>query len=409
MGNACPVADPKAASFSRESLELEDARMPAGSLIICRSNSDSCPLSARFFDFDEEGSTEYLQTGALVEGDMQLDADKCSSDRVWTNSCGGLERSQKFEAPSDCYQPVPPTKSREDSGPSEASVSRDWWLRFDRGEEVFLHLYDLTETLGHVNAVALDFLGVGGALHAGVEIFIREWSYGTSGVSSTSPRNHPCYKFRKTVRMGRTYLPESEIAHLIEEMKRDWKGTDYDLFSRNCGTFCNTLCLRLGVGSVPAWVTRLAEVGARLDRLNAVRRVGQMLSRSGLLSSPVGKTSEGVLENPSDDEEEAAQLRILEDRHEHEAFLRRCALALVPDQAGVPQVVLSQLGKQPQVPGVWLPAPRCDAFRVKASQGQAGVIWKEVPVHKRRRPDESAAIQVPAACGYVGAVARGGG
>merc|ERR1740121_67762 len=39
---------------------------------------------------------------------------------------------------------------------------------------------------------------------------------------------------------------------------------DYDLLHRNCCHFCEELCLRLGFGPLPPWVTKLAAAGASL-------------------------------------------------------------------------------------------------------------------------------------------------
>jgi len=130
------------------------------------------------------------------------------------------------------------------------------------GENVFLHLYDLNDTFGHMNSVSLDLLGIGGALHVGVEVLGNEWSFGMQGVSVTTPKMNQYYTFRQTVPMGRTRLKRKEVESAILSMKRAWSGKDYDLLSRNCGHFCNELCEKLGLGRMPAWVTRVAETMA---------------------------------------------------------------------------------------------------------------------------------------------------
>lgn len=130
------------------------------------------------------------------------------------------------------------------------------------GENVFLHLYDLNDTFGHMNSVSLDLLGIGGALHVGIEVLGNEWSFGMQGVSVTTPKMNQYYTFRQTVPMGRTRLKRKEVESAILSMKRAWSGKDYDLLTRNCGHFCNELCEKLGLGRMPAWVTRVAETMA---------------------------------------------------------------------------------------------------------------------------------------------------
>lgn len=127
------------------------------------------------------------------------------------------------------------------------------------GESVNLHLYDLNDTFGHLNSVSLDLLHFGGALHVGVEVLGNEWSFGMQGVSVSEPKQNQYYSYRTSAAMGRTFLKRKEVESAILCLKRGWAGSDYDIFARNCGHFCNELCEALGVGRMPPWVTRLAE------------------------------------------------------------------------------------------------------------------------------------------------------
>lgn len=134
--------------------------------------------------------------------------------------------------------------------------------RAGHGESVYLHLYDLNDTFAHMNSVSLDLLGLGGALHVGVEVLGNEWSFGMQGVSITTPKQNQYYTYRQTVTMGRTGLKRKEVEGVILALKRRWTGVEYDLLDRNCGHFCNELCQALGVGRMPSWVTRVAETMA---------------------------------------------------------------------------------------------------------------------------------------------------
>lgn len=71
----------------------------------------------------------------------------------------------------------------------------------------------------------MDLLGIGGALHVGVEAFRmsdsrlfefvevlgNEWSFGMQGVSITTPKQNQYYTYRQTVTMGRTGLRRKEV------------------------------------------------------------------------------------------------------------------------------------------------------------------------------------------------------
>jgi len=80
------------------------------------------------------------------------------------------------------------------------------------------------------------------------------------------------------VNCGRTKLPEQEIGRIISDLLEDYPGRSYDVLRRNCCHFAEDFCLRLGVGGIPAWVHRLARVGANVDAMvQAARSVKDQL------------------------------------------------------------------------------------------------------------------------------------
>jgi hypothetical protein len=164
---------------------------------------------------------------------------------------------------------------------------------------VIVHLYDLSEAFAQLNAVSIDLMGYGGGLHTGVEVYGVEWSFGTSGVSCSLPKKNRNYVYRQMVNMGKTLLTSYEVEVAVRNMQYEWSGTEYDLFAKNCGTFCNALCTRLGVGSLPSWVTRLAEDGANST---TIRRIADMMARNGLIgeASPAESSKNGSHYSGSD-------------------------------------------------------------------------------------------------------------
>ncbi|CAE8697209.1 unnamed protein product [Polarella glacialis] len=157
------------------------------------------------------------------------------------------------------------------------------------GETVELHLYDLNDTFGHMNSVSLDLLNFGGALHVGVDVLGNEWSFGMQGVSVSCPKENQYYSYRRTVSMGRTMLKRKEVECAILLLKRRWSSIKYDIFTRNCGHFCNELCDSLGVGRMPGWVTRLAETLGELPGAPALAKVieNATIDKDALPGSPV--------------------------------------------------------------------------------------------------------------------------
>mmetsp|Transcript_51921 Transcript_51921/g.153060 ORF Transcript_51921/g.153060 Transcript_51921/m.153060 type:complete len:301 (-) Transcript_51921:76-978(-) len=125
---------------------------------------------------------------------------------------------------------------------------------------VQLHIYDI----GVSNEVwvannMLRAIGAGGAFHCGVEVYGTEWSYemGT-GIVSCRPRCCEEHSYRESLVMGKTSLSEGDVLDVVDCLREEWPGSDYDVLRRNCCHLSDEMCRRLGVGSVPDWVSELA-------------------------------------------------------------------------------------------------------------------------------------------------------
>lgn len=86
-----------------------------------------------------------------------------------------------------------------------------------------------------------------------------------TGIFGVSPRECAPHKYRESVALGMTQMTKSEVMALLEELAREWPSAGYDLINRNCGHFSETLCRRLGVGAIPAWVTSFADAAATVQ------------------------------------------------------------------------------------------------------------------------------------------------
>lgn len=143
------------------------------------------------------------------------------------------------------------------------------------GAHVVLRIYDVTTSavIHNINQV-LHPIGTG-VFHGAVEVFGDEWSYGFTeqgtGVFCCDPTGCAEHQYRECVNMGITSLTRDEVDELVEQLEDEWLGEDYDLLRKNCCTFSDELCRRLGVGPIPGWVTNLAAAGATLE--NGVIRI----------------------------------------------------------------------------------------------------------------------------------------
>jgi len=140
---------------------------------------------------------------------------------------------------------------------------------------VRIHIYDVSHdaTMIQINQVFArkdSPLKFGGAFHVGVEVNNLEWCFGASqsdtkpGVSCLMPKKHPNHHFRQSVFLGYTDLSAEEVGALISNLVEQYPGPDYDLLSRNCCHFADDFCCRLGVGHIPGWIHRFADIGTHL-------------------------------------------------------------------------------------------------------------------------------------------------
>ncbi|KAI7748819.1 hypothetical protein M8C21_022673 [Ambrosia artemisiifolia] len=125
---------------------------------------------------------------------------------------------------------------------------------------VYLNVYDLTS----INEYAY-WLGLG-IYHSGVQVHRVEYAFGyheqaTTGIFEGEPKKCEGFTFRKQILIGWTDMNPKEVKGVMNELAHKYKGTSYDLFTRNCNHFCNDVCIRLTGKSIPSWINRLARIG----------------------------------------------------------------------------------------------------------------------------------------------------
>lgn len=55
--------------------------------------------------------------------------------------------------------------------------------------------------------------------------------------------NQENYYFREKIYLGETELSEEEIQSKLDDLKQEYLGITYDIFSKNCNNFSQDLCL----------------------------------------------------------------------------------------------------------------------------------------------------------------------
>ncbi|GKA42048.1 deSI-like protein [Tanacetum coccineum] len=125
---------------------------------------------------------------------------------------------------------------------------------------VYLNVYDLTS----INEYAY-WLGLG-VYHSGVQVHGVEYAFGsheqaTTGIFEGEPKQCEGFTFRKRILIGWTDMNLTQVRKLMQELAKDYKGTSYNLITKNCNHFCNDVCIKLTGSSIPSWVNRLAKIG----------------------------------------------------------------------------------------------------------------------------------------------------
>lgn len=132
---------------------------------------------------------------------------------------------------------------------------------------VLLHVYDLNEDWLEANDIFRETWEFGGAFHAGVEIYGREWSFNREGIYYSAPRTHEVHVYRTTVLIGYTKYSREEVTCILEdEMHHSWPGKSYNLLARNCCSFARAFCKRITRRSIPDWVDRLPRLANTLTK-----------------------------------------------------------------------------------------------------------------------------------------------
>ncbi|TVU12978.1 hypothetical protein EJB05_46645 [Eragrostis curvula] len=138
-------------------------------------------------------------------------------------------------------------------------------------QEVVAHVYDVANAgsdaaVLHINRFFKDAIGLGGIFHTAIQVYgDEEWSFGFcergTGVFSCPPCKNPMYTFRESIVLGKTSCSIFTVNQIIRELSREWPGSSYELLSKNCNHFCNTLCEKLDCPKIPGWINRFANAG----------------------------------------------------------------------------------------------------------------------------------------------------
>lgn len=152
--------------------------------------------------------------------------------------------------------------------PARDPQGRDLNIARLPGSCVLANVYDLGASSALKKTNNLSRMLGGGVYHAGVEVYGSEWSYGYiewgTGVHKCVPRATEGHTYRATQKMGYTRLTQESVGKLLERMKGEWLGKDYQFLEHNCLSFCSAFLQALGLGRLPPWVDRYGRTACKV-------------------------------------------------------------------------------------------------------------------------------------------------
>eukprot|EP01126_Amoeba_proteus_P039657 TRINITY_DN4197_c0_g2_i3.p1 TRINITY_DN4197_c0_g2~~TRINITY_DN4197_c0_g2_i3.p1 ORF type:complete len:676 (-),score=132.95 TRINITY_DN4197_c0_g2_i3:240-2267(-) len=129
-----------------------------------------------------------------------------------------------------------------------------------REVDVEVVLYDLLPTIGGLNNTTMSFANLG-IFHTSILIYDTEISYCEGdGIHQTGPRASHVGKYRQNQYLGKTQVSPQELMTVLEEMREQWRGDNYNIRDQNCIHFCDVISVLLVYKHLPTTITRILEL-----------------------------------------------------------------------------------------------------------------------------------------------------
>lgn len=176
--------------------------------------------------------------------------------------------------------------------------------------QVTLHVYSVSTaaSVERANKV-LGKICKTGAFHGAVEVYGKEWSFGSTekgtGVFCCSPKQCEAHTYLHSLPMGSTALSKAQVLASIGRLAKEWQGEDYDLLRCNCCHFADALLAELGLGPLPRQFLSLAGAGAAIaDRALLAKAIGLAVAQAAAQIAAHAVSKVTVTKSAARDEDE---------------------------------------------------------------------------------------------------------
>lgn len=163
------------------------------------------------------------------------------------------EKTEKYEFKDFKIQDAP-----ENSEGIEKVVQGRTTRFDDRGEEVFLRIYDLSQGMAKVISPQLLGFQIDGIWHTSIEIFGYEY-YFQNGLVCQKAGTTFYGPFVDRVSLGSTECSKEKLDEFFEISKSTWTPESYNLFENNCNNFSDFLSHFLVEKGIPSHIIELPE------------------------------------------------------------------------------------------------------------------------------------------------------
>lgn len=140
----------------------------------------------------------------------------------------------------------------------EQTVIKGQVIKAKEGEEVFLHIYDLSN--GLAKSISQQILGfqVDGVWHTSIEVFGNEYCF-QNGLCCYKPGAINFGTHVERVSLGITECTAEQMSDFFAIAKDAWSPEKYDLLKNNCNHFSNFLANFLVEKNIPEHILELPE------------------------------------------------------------------------------------------------------------------------------------------------------
>ncbi|XP_068662604.1 uncharacterized protein [Aristolochia californica] len=126
----------------------------------------------------------------------------------------------------------------------------------EEGQEVLLHVYDLSQ--GLARQLSRSFLGkaIDGIWHTGVVVYGNEYYFG-GGIQQSPVATTPYGTPIRVVKLGTTHIPKEVFEEYLTEISPRYTAETYNLLQHNCNNFSNEVAQFLVGASIPNYILEL--------------------------------------------------------------------------------------------------------------------------------------------------------